>query len=503
MISEQKNKALGRFMDLMMLNLGGYYVKENRMGTYGYLTPFTFAEDEAACQRVGWAPYHVTQGYSLNANTVTAASALNWGNNVTPATDDPYQIMQLMAFDVTEKQQNGLGNTNAQVYRTVLITEAVADDLARGYGTKDSLEDALIETARRPLFMRAYASYWANTGSVQSETYTFEEYYRKLQQDPAEQAALTDTPAWLQGVTEQTQIETIAAMRKGQTPLLIARDGARNKFMVLPGGGYVTVEIQLPENWDALVAPLGYEPLSRFGLKAEDTRVNAAATPAPARATPVPRMETASREQTPGALTDGEYRLVPSMDQMTEAGRIYKSSSGACAAWAYGAEGSVNITMDQGRTDVMKGLYAGCSLTWANGRVTDITLRPAAGTQKNSAAGLTAETLENLRVTLAVVLRQSRQEGKATPDGATMILSARLARFAVELGGVPVPDSANTARFLTLQGSQVTLNPRLEAGATAKIGVQNEDGTWRTLTFTKRDQRTVAVQYESRGSLMR
>ena len=84
-----------------------------------------------------------------------------------------------------------------------------------------------------------------------------------------------------------------------------------------------------------------------------------------------------------------------------------------------------------------------------------------------------------------------------------MILSARLARFAVVLGGVPVPDSANTARFLTLQGSQVTLNPRLEAGATAKIGVQNEDGTWRTLTFTKRDQRTVAVQYEARGSLMR
>ena len=231
MISEQKNKALGRFMELMMLNLGGYYVKENRMGTYGYLTPFTFAEDEAACQRVGWTPYHVTQGYSLNANTVTAASALNWGNNVTPATDDPYQIMQLMAFDVTEKQQNGLGNTNAQVYRTVLITEAVADNLARGYCTKDSLEDALIETARRPLFMRAYASYWANTGSVQSETYTFEEYYRKLQQDPAEQAALTDTPAWLQGVTEQSQIETIAAMRKGQTPLLIAGDGARNKFL--------------------------------------------------------------------------------------------------------------------------------------------------------------------------------------------------------------------------------------------------------------------------------
>ncbi|MBQ8081775.1 MAG: hypothetical protein IJ174_05250, partial [Clostridia bacterium] len=89
MISERKNKALGRFMDLMMLNLGGYYVKENRMGTFGYLSSFTFSEDEEACLRVGWLPYHVTKGYGWNQNTVTAASVLSWGNNVTPATDDP------------------------------------------------------------------------------------------------------------------------------------------------------------------------------------------------------------------------------------------------------------------------------------------------------------------------------------------------------------------------------------------------------------------------------
>ncbi|MBR4236572.1 MAG: hypothetical protein IKR85_11020 [Clostridia bacterium] len=270
MISEQKNKQLGRFMDLMMLNLGGYYVKENRMGTYGYLTPFVFAEDGEACQRVGWMPYHVSQGYALNANTVTAASALAWGNNVTPATDDPEQIMQLMAFDITEKQQNGLGNTNPQVYRTVLITEPVADDLAGTYTDKDELEDALVATARRPLYMRAYANYWANTGSVQSEKYTFEEYYRQLICSEEEQAAETKTPDWLKGVVRQQQIWTIATMNKGETAFLIAGDSARNKFMVLPGGGYVTIEIRLPEDWDALIAPMGYEPLSHFLLDAAE-----------------------------------------------------------------------------------------------------------------------------------------------------------------------------------------------------------------------------------------
>lgn len=264
MISAQKNRQLARFIDFMMLNLGGYYIKENRMGSFGYLAPFVFAEDEEACQSAGWQPYHVQQGYPMNANTVTVASALSWGNNVTPATDDPEQIMQLMAFDITEKQQNGLGNTNPQVYRTLLITKPVAQDLSKAYGEKAALERALVETARRPLFMRAYANYWANTGSVQSDKYTFEEYYRMLMRQEAEQAAQTDTPEWLKGVVRQQQIWTIATMNEGETAILVAGDEARNKFMVLPGGGYVTIEIRLPHDWDQLVAPMGYESLSHF-----------------------------------------------------------------------------------------------------------------------------------------------------------------------------------------------------------------------------------------------
>lgn len=175
MISEANNKALGLFIDFCMLNLGGYYVKENRMGTFGYLTPFTFSEDDKACVEMGWKPYHVQKGYDLNANTITAGSALSWGNNVTPATDDAEKIKDIIAFDITEKQQNGLGNTNPQVYRTLFIIEFVAKDLAAKYKTKDSLEDALIESARRPLNLRAYALYWANTGSQQFNRRSFEE----------------------------------------------------------------------------------------------------------------------------------------------------------------------------------------------------------------------------------------------------------------------------------------------------------------------------------------
>ncbi len=267
MISEAHNKALGRFIDLCMLNLGGYYVKENRMGTFGYMSAWTFSEDEEACLSLGWQPYHVEQGYDLNTSTLTAASALNWGNNVTPATSDPEQIMTLLAWDITEKQQNGLGNTNPQVYRTVFITECVARDLAKKYPSKGSLEDALIETARRPLFMRTYAAYYANTGSQQTDKHTFQQYYEMLKKDKDEQASRTDAPAWMADIVGEQKIWTIATMNKGQTPLLVTGDADRNKFQVMPGGGYVTVEIRLPENWNDLVAPLGYEPIESFYLQ--------------------------------------------------------------------------------------------------------------------------------------------------------------------------------------------------------------------------------------------
>lgn len=266
MISEKANKALGRFIDLAMLNIGGYYVKENRMGTFGYLTPFTFSEDDQACLALGWEPYHVSKGYSVNSNTITAGSALAWGNNITPATDDPEKIMNLIAFDITEKQQNGLGNTNPQVPRTIFITEFVAKDLAKKYKTKSALEDALIETARRPLHLRNYAHYWANTGSQQSKRHTLSEHYNMLSKDKTEKAKTTPTPEWYKGLIDEDEIMTIATMNKGETAILVTGDASRNKVQVMPGGDFVTVEIKLPKNWNELVAPLGYEPIENFYL---------------------------------------------------------------------------------------------------------------------------------------------------------------------------------------------------------------------------------------------
>lgn len=59
----------------------------------------------------------------------------------------------------------------------------MAKDLAKKYKTKASLENALIKSARRPLNLRAYALYWANTGSQQFNRRSFEEELEMLRKD--------------------------------------------------------------------------------------------------------------------------------------------------------------------------------------------------------------------------------------------------------------------------------------------------------------------------------
>ena len=263
-INEQANVAIGRFMNLAMLNLAGYYVKQDRMGTFGYPVSWCMAEDDEACLRVGWNPYHVRQGLQLNESAITVASTLLWGNNMPPATTDGEKIMQLLAWDITERCQLALGSGVQFTHRAILMTEEVAAHLKESYGTIDALEDQLIATARRPLYERAYAHYYANPGSsFNPDRISLEEYMDQLQDE--ENAEMTNTPEWY--ASDADQMLTIPTMVKGETAFLITGDASRNKIQTMPGGGMSTVAVELPADWDALMEEKGYQPLRSFYLE--------------------------------------------------------------------------------------------------------------------------------------------------------------------------------------------------------------------------------------------
>lgn len=54
--------------------------------------------------------------------------------------------------------------------------------------------------------------------------------------------------------------------RLAHTQFLITGDAARNKVQIMPGGGYSTIKIELPHNWDELMSELGYRPLGNFKM---------------------------------------------------------------------------------------------------------------------------------------------------------------------------------------------------------------------------------------------
>ncbi len=262
-INEATNMAIGRFMNLALMNLCGYYVKQDRMGTFGYPMSWCLVEDEAACKRIGWQPYHVRAGYQTEDNTITAASTLLWGNNMAPSTTDPQRIAQLLAWDISERCQFALGSGRQFTFRTILMTEPVAATLAKTYSTPEALEDYLIDAARRPLKERAFANYYANPGGAKDGgEHNLRQYTGHLRR--SEEAAMTTTPEWYD--SPDANIETIPTMRQGMTQFLITGDAARNKLQTMPGGGYSTVKIELPKNWDELISERGYRPLKEFVL---------------------------------------------------------------------------------------------------------------------------------------------------------------------------------------------------------------------------------------------
>ncbi len=263
-ISESRNAVLGRFMNLAMINLGGYRVKENRMGTFGYLMPWCLVEDDGAALKAGWKPYHMQQGFALNDSTLTAASSINWGNNLVPATSDGERIKDMMAWDAAEKSQMAVRSGMPCTYRAFLVTEGVARDLAKVYHTKGALEEAIVETSRIPLGERAFANYWGNPGSAfDPAKHPVSHHERRIAY--SEHAEETRTPPWLAWTGEES-MPTVPAVERGKSAILVTGDPSRNKELCVPGGGFATMKIVLPAAWDSLMAERGYKPLADFAL---------------------------------------------------------------------------------------------------------------------------------------------------------------------------------------------------------------------------------------------
>lgn len=490
MTTEETNIAIGRFMELALINLAGI----KRTNAFGNVQPLVFSENDETCLNIGWKPHHVEKGYQLNDNIITATSFSMWGNNVTPATDLPEEIMKVIAWDITEKNLGALGGAsvedNADTHRLIFITESVATALATKYKSKDSLESALVENARRPLWMRTYAYYYANTGGALTKS--FDEVYNELKSADSEDAKSTASPAWMNGIT-YSNIDTVATMIKGNTDIIVTGDSSRNKTQVMPGGISTTKEIKLSDNWDKLVTSMNYNPMESFYLSEQDNTI----TPP---------------ENMPSILTNGTYRIldpVSGPSNLTRAGRVYyDSASKTLYCYAHGALGTTSLVLDSNSYDsfiaYLTNLGYNSSFTVNNGKITGVTIRFSSNESKlrNNTIALTNESFSGLNLALhANNTANSNAAGGIAKNGATVELSATITSYTVSLDGDIVMGDTTNKNFVKLNGTKVTVEPSVEAGAMAIIGSANANGTFRTMTFVNGGDGTYTITYNTASTL--
>ncbi len=490
MTTEEANIAIGRFMELALINLAGI----QRTNAFGNVQPLVFSENDEACLNVGWEPHHVEEGYQLSDNVITATSFSMWGNNVTPTTDLPEEIMKVLAWDITEKNLGALGSAsieeNANTHRLIFITEPVAAALATKYKSKDALESALVENARRPLWMRAYAYYYANTGGALTKS--FDEVYYKLKSTDSEDAKSTASPAWMNGIT-YSEIDTVATMIKGNTDIIVTGDSSRNKTQVMPGGISITKKVKLSDHWDKLVTSVNYNPIDNFCLSEQDHTITPPAS-------------------VPAVLTNGTYRIldpVSGSSNLTREGRVYyDSESMTLYYYAYGASGTTSVVLDSNHNasfiSYLTNLGYNSSFTVNNGKLTDATIRFSSNESKlrNNTIALTDKSFTGLNLTLhANNTSNSNAAGGIAKDGATIELSSTITSYTVNLDGDIVMGDTTNARFVKRNGTKITVDPSVEAGATAIIGSENANGTFRTMTFVNGGDGTYTITYNTANTL--
>jgi hypothetical protein len=253
LVSRGANTVIGRAMGLIRHNLAGHRPGEVYMGTFGYILPPVFAENEALLHEIGWQPYHVDAGYKREASTVSVCGTANWGYQMYPTTSDPERLAQLLAYDVARSgspNHSAMHQDSPRLVFTIFMTPSVARTFAAGGYSKQDVQNAVWKHARYSLAEVDFESY-----------YGAHEGQRKTHRDLLNSGKLTDRliekgklPVWFPGAAKEEDATIPVVPRPEQIPIVVCGDLTRNKSMTFYTmyNTFATKAVKLPESWDAV-----------------------------------------------------------------------------------------------------------------------------------------------------------------------------------------------------------------------------------------------------------
>lgn len=233
--SRGPNPAIGRGFGFVIRNIAGFRPAETYMATWGYFPPFVFAEDEDACDKMGWKPYHVEHGFAKGASTVTVRSTGSWGPQALNAhgTDAKYllDIMCDLQKRITlEYVAIPFGPLN---HATVLITPGTASVLARAGYSKRDVATYVYENTTMP---RRDANTWGTPEAGLAK----------------EVDAIFKLPERYEAAGPDEMIPVFATAGEGTVDVVVCGDPYKDKITNF-WKNYnkpVTKEIRLPASWE-------------------------------------------------------------------------------------------------------------------------------------------------------------------------------------------------------------------------------------------------------------
>jgi len=250
-VSRGANTAIGRAMGLIRHNLAGHRPGEVYMGTFGYILPPVFAENEEWLREIGWKPHHVSEGFDSGTSTVSVGGTARWGYQMYPTTSEPERLAQVLAYDVARAGSPNLSAIHQESPRltfTIFITPGVAKVFAENGYSREDVKEAVWRNARYTLAEVDFESYYgAHEG--QRETHRDLLIKGKLPEPVIEKGKL---PAWFPEVVTGEDATIPVARAPKQLSIFVCGDPTRNKSMTFYTmyNTVVTKPIKLPANWN-------------------------------------------------------------------------------------------------------------------------------------------------------------------------------------------------------------------------------------------------------------
>jgi hypothetical protein len=232
------NVIIGRALGLMVRNIAGYKPAQQYMGTFGYIMPFVFAEDEEGSP---WPSLRYDRGFDDATSTVSAGGTFNWGFQAFPSGTDPEGILKIICREIVKNVNLDTSSHQGPLQgMTVVMTRGVANAIADGGYSKSDAEDYLFNNSRATI-----------------EEVNFEVKYGNSSGSGTTLQALSmagyNTPnEWLSLSPEDT-VPVMAC--PGLIRIVVCGDPNRNKAMALYNcySRMTTKRVDLPKEWNDLL----------------------------------------------------------------------------------------------------------------------------------------------------------------------------------------------------------------------------------------------------------